>query len=106
MKVIFCIQKLATHECKSPGGPHGACPELLRLGKTKFDGGICHAFNASENCRDSAGAGTTFEECSLGDPVAKWPPAAIQDDEFYCPWIWRYLELFAASVVLCQPHKL
>ena len=85
MKVIFCIQKSATRECKSPGGAHDAYPELLRLGKTEFDGGICHAFSASENSRDSAGAGTTFEESSLGDPVAKRPPATIQSDGFYCP---------------------
>lgn len=85
MKVTVCIQKSATHECKSAGGAHDAYPELLRLGKTEFDGGICHAFSASESSRDSAGAGTTFEEHSLGDPVAKWPPATIQGDGLYCP---------------------
>lgn len=87
-------------------GAHDAYPELFRLGKTEFDGGISHAFSASGKSRDAAGVGTTFEEHSLGDSVAEWPPATIQGDGFYSPWIWRYLELFAASVALCESHKL
>lgn len=62
MKLIFCIQKVAIHKCKSPGGSCDACPELLRPGKTELDSGICHALSVSEDNRDSAGAGTTFEE--------------------------------------------
>lgn len=63
-------------------------------------------FSASGKSRDAAGVGTTFEGHSLGDSVAEWPPATIQGDGFYSPWIWRYLELFAASVALCESHKL
>lgn len=85
MKVIFCIQKSATYERKSPGEAHDAYPELFRLGKTEFDGGTCHALSASESSRDSAGAGTAFEEHDLGDPTAKWPPATIQGDGLCCP---------------------
>lgn len=85
MKAILCVQKLAPCECKSPGGAHDAYPELLRLGKTDFDGGICHAFSASENHRDSFGSGTTFEEHSEGDPVTEWSPETIWADGFYSP---------------------